>query len=578
MTYLSRGAWWGALAVACALAAGCASTQAVVGESGQDDDPHMGIPNERLPALELTEEIAYEYLLAEIAAQRGSPGVGAQLLVDLARSTGDPRIARRGVEMATYASDRDLALEATKIWLEAVPDSVPALRAATALLVAAHRVNEAEPYIERMLASDPAGAANGFMQLARLLASNPDKAANLALVRRLAAKYPELPEAQFALSQTAHAAGDEQQALAAVRRAAQIKPDWGLAALFEAQILQRKSPADAANRLATHLEQYPQDRDVRLSYARLLAGEKRYAEAREQFEKLLAGNPDDTGVIYAVGLLAYQLKDYAVAEANLKRLLEMGYRDSDGVRFTLGQIAEERDDSARAIEWYQSIGQGERYMPSRLRVAQVLAKQGRLDEARQYLRGVEIREERQRVQLIVAEAQLLRDANRPREAYKMLDEALKKEPNQPELLYDLALTAERIDRFDVLEQKLRKLIELQPDHAHAYNALGYSLADRNLRLPEARKLIEKALELAPNDSFIIDSMGWVLYREGDMHGAINLLRRAYEARPDAEIAAHLGEVLWVSGQRDEARRVWGGALKDHPENEALKKTVERFGP
>jgi tetratricopeptide (TPR) repeat protein len=575
---LSRSAWWGALVVASVLAAGCVHAQAVDGVHGEGESPHADAEQERLPAHELTEQIVYEYLLAEIAAQRGSPETGAQLLVDLARSTGDPRIARRALEMSTFARNRELALEATQIWLEADPDSAPALRAATALLVAAQRVGEAEPYIEKMLAAGKAEAANGFMQLARLLANNPDKAASLAVVRRLAAKYPELPEAQFAVSQAAHAAGDEQQALDAVRRAAQMKPDWGLAAIFEAQILQKNSPAKAANRLAEHLERYPNDRDVRLSYARLLVGDKRYAEARAQFEKLLADNPDDTGVIYAVGLLAYQLKDYAVAEANLKRLLDLGYRDPDAVRFTLGQIAEDRNDSARAIQWYQSIGKGERYLQSRLRAAQVLAKEGKLDEARRYLRGVEIGEERQRVQLIVAEAQLLRDANRPREAFVLLDDALKKEPDQPELLYDLALTAERIQRFDVLEQKLRKLIRLQPGHAHAYNALGYSLADRNLRLPEARKLIEKALELAPEDSFIIDSMGWVLYREGDVRGAINMLRRAYGERPDAEIGAHLGEVLWVSGQREEAKRVWGDALKNHPGNEALQETVKRFSP
>lgn len=577
MTHLSRGAWWGALAAAFVLAAGCAHTQAVDADTGEGD-PHQAVRDERLPALELTERIVYEYLLAEIAAQRGSPEAGAQLLVELARSTGDPRIARRSVEMASLARNRELALEGTQIWLEADPESIPALRAATALLVGGQRVSEAEKYIEKMLASDPAGAASGFMQLGRLLANSPDKAANLAVVRRLAAKYPELPEAQFAVAQAAHAAGDDEQGLAAVRRAQQMKPDWGLAVLFEAQLIQKRSPKEAGDRLAKHLDQYPEDREVRLSYARFLAGEKRYAEARAQFEKLLAGNPDDTGVIYAVGLLAYQLKDYAVAEKNLKRLLELDYRDSDAVRFTLAQIAEERNESARAIEWYESIGHGERYMQARLRVAQVLAKQGKLEAARQYLRTVEIREERQRVQLIVAEAQLLREANRSGEAFKMLDEALKSEPDQPELLYDLALTAERIERYDVLEQKLRKLIKLQPDHAHAYNALGYSLADRNLRLPEARKLIEKALELAPNDSFIIDSMGWVLYREGDVHGAINMLRRAYGERPDAEIGAHLGEVLWVSGQKEEATRVWEEALKSHPDNEALQRTLKRFRP
>jgi len=576
MAHLVQSARWGALVAACVLAAGCVHAQPVDGEQGVD--PHPAVAEERLPAQELTEEVLYEFLLAEIAAQRGSPETAAQFMIDLARKTGDPRIARRAVELSTVARNRDLALEAAQIWHGVDPDSEPALRAVTALLIAARRVNEAEPYIDKLLASDKAGAEAGFLQLARLLANNPDKAANLALVRRLAAKHPGLPQAQFALSQAALAAGDEKQALEAIRRAAHLKPDWNAAALFEAQILQKKSPDEAAKRLAGFLEQHPNDREVRLSYARFLAGEKRYAEARAQFEKLLADSPDDTGVIYAVGLLAYQLKDYAVAEANLKRLLDLGYRDPDAVRYTLGQIAEDRKDGARAIEWYQSIGPGGRYIQSRLRVAQVLAKEGKLDAARKYLRGVEVRENGERVQLIVAEAQLLRDANRSREAFDMLNDALKKEPNQPELLYDVALTAERINRFDILEQKLRKLIKLQPDHAHAYNALGYSLADRNLRLPEARKLIEKALKLAPDDSFIIDSMGWVLYREGDVRGAIGMLRRAYDERPDAEIGAHLGEVLWVSGQKDEARRVWEEALKNHPENEALKKTVKRFRP
>jgi Flp pilus assembly protein TadD len=176
----------------------------------------------------------------------------------------------------------------------------------------------------------------------------------------------------------------------------------------------------------------------------------------------------------------------------------------------------------------------------------------------------------------VAEAQLLRDASRHDDAFKLLSEALGKQPEQPDLLYDLALTAEKLERFDLLEANLRKLIEVKPDHAHAYNALGYSFAERNLRLPEARKLIEKALTLAPEDYFIIDSLGWVLYREGDLKGAARELRRAYGGRPDAEIGAHLGEVLWVLGERDEARRIWDEALKAGPENETLQKTLKRL--
>jgi tetratricopeptide (TPR) repeat protein len=253
----------------------------------------------------------------------------------------------------------------------------------------------------------------------------------------------------------------------------------------------------------------------------------------------------------------------------------MGYRDPNSVRFTLGQIAEEQKQWQAAIDWYQSIQRGGQYFASRLRVASVMAKQGKLAEARAYLHNINAGEE-QRVQLLIGEAQLLREAKRDGEAFELLGKALQTQPNQPELLYDYALTAERLERFDVLEENLRKLIQIQPDHAHAHNALGYSFADRNVHLGEARKLIERALELSPEDAFIIDSLGWVLYRQGDLKGAEAQLRRAYLGRPDGEIGAHLGEVLWAMGRRDDAVRVWDEALKNHPDNETLQKTVKRL--
>ena len=533
---------------------------------------------EKLPNEELTGPILYELLYGEIAAQRGNPQLAAETYVDLAKRTRDPRIARRALEIANYARMPELALEAAKLWHEADPDSAPALQMVTLYLAAVRRVDEAEPYLRKLLSSSETSAENVFMQLNRLLATNPDKAANLRLVRKLAADYPSLANAHFAISQAALAAGDEQLALQEIRRASGLRPDWAIAAVFEAQILQKKSPQEAARRLGRYLEKYPGQNKVRTSYARLLVGEKRYAQARKQFEILLAANPDNTEVIYAVGLLAYQLKDYSTAEASMKRLLELGYRDADGVRYVLGQVAEAQKQWAQAIAWYEQIQSGDHFLPSRLRAAQAMAKQGRLDAARAYLHALKVNSKQDEVQLIIAEAQLLRDADDARGAFALLQRALEKRPDQPELLYDLALTAEKLDRFDILEQSLRKVIKLQPDHAHAFNALGYSLADRNLRLPEARKLIERALQLRPDDGFIIDSMGWVTYREGDLKGAESYLRRAYEDQQDAEIAAHLGEVLWVEGKRDEARRIWTEALTKHPENETLRKTVQRFTP
>jgi Flp pilus assembly protein TadD len=525
---------------------------------------------------DLNEPMLYEFLLGEIALQRGDNGLAAQTFLDLARRTRDPRVARRAVEVANQARMPELALEAARTWHELDPASSHALQVVAALLVANKRAEEALPYLEKLLASEGVNLENGFMQLNRLLAANLDKAANLRVVRRLASKHPQLAQAHFALAQASAAAGDDEAAVAAVRRASALRPDWELAALLEAQILQRRSPTAAANVLGEFVAKNPNSREARLNYARALVLDKRLPEARKQFEAVLAANPGNTEVIYAVGLLAFQLKDFEVAEHNMKRLLTLGYKDADGVRYLLGQIAEEQKLWPQAVQWYERIGEGEHVLPARMRTANALAKQGRLDEARSFLKRVAAENPGDEAQLTVAEAQLLREANRNQDAFQLLSEALKKDPDQPELLYDYALTAEKLERFEVLESNLRKLIQVRPDHAHAYNALGYSFAERNLRLPEARKLIERALELAPDDYFIIDSLGWVLYREGDLKGAAEQLRRAYNGRPDAEIGAHLGEVLWMMGERAEAERIWQESLKASPDNEALQKTIKRL--
>ena len=553
-------------------------------DEGDDDDdtlsaaPATPTPLANLPLQDLSGQMLYDFLLGEIAAQRGSPALGAQTFVDLAKRSRDPRVARRAVEVANFARMPGAALEAARIWHETDPTSAQALQTVTVLLVGAKRVDEAEPYLAKLFALDANAAANGFMQLGRLLVGNPDPAANLRLVRRLAERYANLPQAHLAVSQAASTANDEALALAEARSAILLRPDWEAGALYEAQLLQRRSPAEATKRLAAYLEKYPDSRDVRLGYARILVLDKRYPEARAEFEAIAKRFPKDADAVYAVGLLALQVKEYAVAEASMKKLLELGYRDANSVRYTLGQIAEEQKDWPRAIEWYDAIQRGEQALPARMRTANAIAKQGKLDEARAYLRNASAQDEPQRVQLLVAESQLLREANLHREAFDFLGQALAKSPDQPELLYDYALTAEKLDRFDVLEANLKRLIQLKPDHAHAYNALGYSYAERNVRLPEAKQLIEKALEFAPADFFIIDSLGWVLYRMGDLKGAARELRRAWEGRSDGEIGAHFGEVLWALGERDEARRIWREAQQTSPENETLQKTLKRFNP
>jgi tetratricopeptide (TPR) repeat protein len=534
--------------------------------------------SERKDVKELNEPTLYEFLLGEIALQRGDAQLAAKTYLDLAKRTRDPRVARRAVEVASQARLADIAIEAAKTWHDIEPTSAQALQITAALLVGAKRVEEAEPYLEKLLTSEGVNLESGFLQLNRLLSGNPDKAANARLVRKLAAKYPNLPPAHYAVAAAASAANEDDAALASVRRAQELRPDWDTAVVLEAQILQKKSPSAAANRLGAYVAKNPGASDMRLNYARALVLDKRYPEAREQFQKVLDANPSNPEVAYAVGVLAFQLKDYGLAESTLKRVLGMRYRDPDGVRYLLGQVAEEQKRWPQAIQWYEQIQEGDHALNARLRTAGAMAKQGKLEEARKYLRQAASDNPGDEVQLTVVEAQLLRDASRHGDAFALLGDALQRQPEQPELLYDYALTAEKLEKFDLLESNLRKLIQVRPEHAHAYNALGYSFADRNLRLAEARKLIEKALELAPEDYYIIDSMGWVQYREGDLKGAAATLRRAYAGRPDAEIGAHLGEVLWQLGQRDEARRIWNEALKTAPENETLQKTIKRFKP
>ena len=530
-----------------------------------------------LPNLELGPAVLFKLLLAEIALQRGQVNVAVQSLLEVVRETRDPRIAQRATEVAWKARFIRVALETAGIWLAAEPESLQARQVLAALLVNQGQLAEAQPHLAQSLAADPQNVGANFLQLQTLLASHPDKAAVLQLTQDLAKPYAKLPEAHYSIAQAAWNAGQSELAFTEVRAALLLRPEWEQAALLQGQFLQRTSNADALAYYQGYLKRHPRAMDVRLNYARLLVTDQKYAEARSEFQALMKEFPDNPDVALAVGLLSLQLHDFDAAEAQLQRALETNYKDPDAVRLYLGQANEERKRFDEALRWYGSIEGDEQYVPARSRYAAILAKQGKLDEARKYLKESG-QNAQQRVQFIQAEAQLLRDANDYRGAYDVLGQALEKNPKSPELLYDHAMAAEKIDRIDVLESNLRQVIQLKPDYAHAYNALGYTLADRNTRLPEAYTLIEQALKIAPEDPFILDSMGWVLYRMSQHDAALVFLKRAFELRPDAEIAAHLGEVLWAAGQPDEARKIWDSALKQSPANEVLLATVKKFSP
>ncbi|OJZ18394.1 MAG: hypothetical protein BGP21_08170 [Thiobacillus sp. 65-29] len=532
-------------------------------------------PTPNLPAQALTPDILFKFLVAEVAGQRGATGIASAAYLDLAQETRDPRIARRAAEVAMFARDRAAALEATRLWSVADPASERARQTLAAMLLNEGRLDEAEPVLREVLASDPAA---GFMHLSALLGKVRDASAARALVERLAAAHSQVAEGRYAVAQAAANAGDMPAALAALEKANRLRPGWEPGALLRAQILARTSPADALAFMRDFLAAYPEARDVRLAYARALVNANQFAEGRAQFERLAGELPRNAEVSFAAGLLALQMGEPIAARDWLNRALDADPRDRDTIHYYLGQAAEQLKEADVAATHYAQVEAGNYLVPARARQAALLAAAGRRDEARALLAATQGANDAQNVRLVQAQAELLRDGKERQAAFDALSEGLKRYPDSPELLYDRAMAAEKLDRLDVLEADLRRVIALRPDDAHAYNALGYTLADRTPRLAEAIELLEHALKLAPDDAFILDSVGWAQYRAGNFARAQEFLERAYQARPDPEIAAHLGEVLWARGRQDEAGRLWQTSLQSHPQNEVLLETLRRLKP
>jgi len=528
-----------------------------------------------LPKQPLTPDILFKFLVAEVAGQRGVIGVAQPAYMDLARQTRDPRIARRAAEISMFARNQAGALEATRLWAATEPDSERAQQTLAALLLNEGKFDEAEPVLRALLKDDP---ANGFMQLSAMMGKMRDHEAALALVERLTVDYPKLPEARFAVAQADAQAGRMDAAVAALKQAESLRPGWEPAALMRAQILAKTSQAVALAFMREFLAAHPDAREVRLAYARTLVSANQVTEARAEFTRLTRDFPRNAEVSLAAGLLALQMGDVDAARDFLTQTLEYDPRDSDIVHYYLGQVAERTKQPEVAATHYAEVKAGNYLVPARARQAVLLAQAGKLDEARALLAFTHGENDAQNVRLIQAQAELLGDSKMPAAAFEVLSEGLKRYPDSADLLYDRAMVAEKLGKLDVLEADLRRVIVLRPDNAQAYNALGYTLADRTGRLAEAMTLLDKALALAPDDPFILDSVGWAQYRSGNLARAQDYLERAYKLRPDPEIAAHLGEVLWARGQRDEAGKLWQTSLQTHPQNEVLLETLHRLNP
>lgn len=524
----------------------------------------------------LDPDLMYKFLIAEIAGQRGDIEFASDTYLQLARITGDARVARRATEIALYAKRDDVALETARAWYEADPNSAPARRTLADLLIKSGDLRSAQPLLAEVLATSRDGPQPVLMQLYELCSKHPDKQAVYKLVRDLTAPYSGLPESYYVLAQSAYADGDSQRALRHAEQAMKLRPDWQQGALLKSLLLRERDRQQALGYMSEFLRAHPDAHELRLNYARALVAERQYAQAKQEFRLLLDANSKNASLAFTLGLLSAQIDDPVAADEQFKNALSLGYGDPSAVYFQLGQVNEKLERFDEAARWYRAVQDGDQFVAAQARYALLLARDDGVDEARIYLQSVEVAEDAQRVQLIQAEAHMLREVRDYEQSYQVLSSALVERPDHPALLYDVALAAEKVDRLDVAESRLLKLIELKPDSAQAYNALGYTLADRTERYDEAREYIVKALALEPDDPFILDSMGWVEYRLGNLEEGIRYLRRAYELQPDPEIAAHLGEVLWIKGVKDEARRIWIDTAEKHPDNETLQQAMRKY--
>ncbi|MGI4844036.1 MAG: tetratricopeptide repeat protein [Janthinobacterium lividum] len=538
----------------------------------------------RLPKVELTSSMLNQLLKAEFAFRKGDWQGPYLTMLSLAQQTRDPRLARRAAEMAVAARQADDTLAAVRLWRELDPQSDEATQYFVGMVVTSDNIADVEPiFVERLKEAPPDKRGVLLFQIQQLLGRAKDKDAANAMLERVIAPYNNTFEAHIVRAQAALGRGDKAAALEAAKAALAAKPDSEIAVLMMAQVIE--DDAKIAPMLEAFLKTHPQAREVRAAHARVLVNQKQYPEARAQFETLLKGRPDDAGNLYALGVLATQMNDVKAAEGYFTRFVEVLGRNPEDERdptralLILAQIADERGDVPGALAWLDKVPAGtdpQLLFSAQLRRAQLMAKQGDLAGGRKLLAGLKPAEPAQQAQVAVTEVQLLRDAGRLLEAYSLMEAAAKRFPKNPDLLYDYALLAEKIGRVEVMEKLLREVMALAPDNHHAYNALGYSLAERNVRLQEAYTLIAKALEMAPGDPFIMDSMGWVQYRLGKLDEAEKYLRNAYALRRDPEIAVHLGEVLFQKGQQAAAQELWREARAKDPQNDTLRSTLARL--
>ena len=523
-----------------------------------------------------TSELVFDVLAAELAGRRGDPAQSYERYLAAARLSRDPRLAEQAVQQALHLKDDASLREAVDLWLELAPKSIAALRIDALLKARQGDRKGALASLRKVVA----GAGKGeevYVQLVRLLSLVKDEQIRLDLMRDLVESEGNPPEGLYALAMLEASLHLYPAAEANCRRVLARRPYWQEARTLLVRVLGLAGKKQAARKeLERALKDDPKSRPLRAAYARLLLDLKDYRGARRQFARLLKDRPEDADARFALGVLDLELKDLEAARRHFQTLWRKG-RKADQAAFYLAQIAELQGHKDQAVDWYLKAD-GPVLFESRVRLANLYLKQGRLDAALETLHRLAAKLPGRAVEIALVEGDLLRDAGRLEQALAAYDRALQDHPDNPDLLYARALTAARLGRVDELERDLRQILKDHPDHADALNALGYTLADRTDRLQEALGYIRRALELKPDSAAVLDSMGWVQYRLGHLREALKYLRKAHARDDDPEITGHLVEVLWRLDRRAEARRIWRQARKRYPKSPHLeRRRVLLFG-
>ena len=544
-----------------------------------------------------------QLLISEIEVREGDLATGYQLMLDAARRTADEQLYRRATEIALQARSGDDALAAVRAWRQGLPGSTEALRYEIQLLVQLGRTADTVAPIQTLVKLTPAAQRSAVITLLpRLLARGNDRNVTANVLEQALLPYINEPDTRVAARVTVGrgwlGAINGTKALALAQSAHEMDRSAEGPAGLALEMLPGTPEAEAI--VVDHLAAKPDSNSVRLLYVRALLTGQRLVDATNQLDTLTKNSPNLPQAWLTLGALHVQLRQPTQAFAALNKyieLIEAGVApmpdggatnaDEDAPPATkedalirgwllLSQAADLQGDFKAADAWLAKIDSPQRAIEVQVRRASLLAREGKVAQARDMIRRLPEKTADDARMKIMAEAQILRDAKRWADANTLLAQANQRFADDVELIYEQSMMLEKLNKLADMERLLRRVIELKPDHQHAYNALGYSLAERNVRLPEARSLIKKALELSPGEPSITDSLGWVEYKLGNRDEAIRLLREAYQGQPDAEIAAHLGEVLWVNGQADEARRVLREARERDATNEVLRATLARL--